>query len=40
MADVILTAAEMKQVERAAFDDGIDAETLMDLAGEGIAVAR
>ena len=39
MADVILTANEMKQVERAAFDDGIDAEILMDHAGEGIANA-
>jgi ADP-dependent NAD(P)H-hydrate dehydratase / NAD(P)H-hydrate epimerase len=39
MADVIVTANEMKQVERAAFDDGIDAEILMDHAGEGIANA-
>jgi NAD(P)H-hydrate epimerase len=39
MADAILTANEMKQVERAAFDDGIDAEILMDHAGEGIAKA-
>ena len=39
MADVILTANEMKQVERRAFDDGIDAEILMDHAGEGIAKA-
>ena len=39
MADVIVTANEMKQVERAAFDDGIDAEILMDHAGEGIAEA-
>src|SRR6478609_9478077 len=37
MADLILTADEMKQVERAAFDAGIDAEMLMDDAGEGIA---
>lgn len=37
MADLILTGDEMKQVERAAFDDGIDAEILMDDAGEGIA---
>ena len=29
----------MKEVERAAFDDGIDAEALMDQAGEGIANA-
>src|SRR5260370_20987543 len=39
MADVIITASEMKQVEQAAFDDGIDAEILMDHAGEGIANA-
>src|SRR5260370_21632379 len=39
MADVIITANEMKQVERTAFDDGIDAEILMDHAGEGIANA-
>jgi ADP-dependent NAD(P)H-hydrate dehydratase / NAD(P)H-hydrate epimerase len=39
MADVIVTSDEMKQVERAAFDDGIDAEILMDHAGEGIANA-
>ena len=29
----------MQAVERAAFDDGIDAESLMDCAGEGIANA-
>src|ERR1700730_17382197 len=29
----------MKEVEQAAFDDGIDAEALMDQAGEGIASA-
>jgi ADP-dependent NAD(P)H-hydrate dehydratase / NAD(P)H-hydrate epimerase len=39
MADVIVTSNEMKQVERTAFDDGIDAEILMDHAGEGIANA-
>lgn len=39
MADLIVTADEMKQIERAAFDDGIDAEILMDHAGEGIANA-
>jgi hydroxyethylthiazole kinase-like uncharacterized protein yjeF len=39
MADVIVTANELKQVEQAAFDDGIDAEILMDQAGEGIANA-
>lgn len=39
MADVILTANDMKEVERKAFDDGIDAEVLMDQAGEGIARA-
>ena len=39
MAEVIVTASEMKQIERAAFDDGIDAEILMDQAGEGIANA-
>src|SRR5271166_357726 len=39
MAEVIVTANEMRQIERAAFDDGIDAEILMDHAGEGIANA-
>jgi hydroxyethylthiazole kinase-like uncharacterized protein yjeF len=39
MAHVILTGDEMKQVEQGAFDDGIDAEILMDEAGEGIAKA-
>src|ERR1700720_641285 len=39
MADVIVTASEMKQVEQAAFDDGIDAEILIEHAGEGIASA-
>jgi NAD(P)H-hydrate epimerase len=39
MADVILTANEMRQVELAAFEAGIDAEKLMDRAGEGIANA-
>ena len=37
MADAVLTAEEMKQVERTAFADGIEAESLMDQAGEGIA---
>ena len=39
VADVILNALEMKAVEKAAFSDGIDAESLMDRAGEGIANA-
>lgn len=39
MADVILDAQEMKAVEKTAFAEGIDAETLMDSAGEGIANA-
>ncbi len=39
MADTILNAHEMQAVEKAAFDDGIDAESLMDCAGEGIANA-
>ena len=39
MADVILTANEMRQVELAAFEAGIDAEKLMDHAAEGIANA-
>jgi ADP-dependent NAD(P)H-hydrate dehydratase / NAD(P)H-hydrate epimerase len=39
MTGVILTANEMRQVELAAFDKGIDAEKLMDHAGEGIANA-
>ena len=39
VADAILNAQEMKEVERAAFADGIDAESLMDRAGEGIANA-
>src|SRR5207302_4202921 len=30
---------EMKEVEKAAFKEGIDAESLMDCAGEGIARA-
>ena len=37
MADAVLTAQEMKQVERTAFAEGIEAESLMDRAGEGIA---
>jgi ADP-dependent NAD(P)H-hydrate dehydratase / NAD(P)H-hydrate epimerase len=39
VADAVLNAHEMQAVERAAFDDGIDAESLMDSAGEGIANA-
>lgn len=39
MADVILDSREMQDIERAAFRDGIDAEVLMDQAGEGIANA-
>jgi hydroxyethylthiazole kinase-like uncharacterized protein yjeF len=39
VADVILDSREMQGIERAAFGDGIDAETLMDQAGEGIANA-
>lgn len=39
MADTVLNAHEMQAVERAAFADGIDAESLMDCAGEGIANA-
>jgi ADP-dependent NAD(P)H-hydrate dehydratase / NAD(P)H-hydrate epimerase len=39
MADAILNAQEMKEVEKTAFADGIDAESLMDRAGEGIANA-
>jgi len=37
VADAILDPQEMKDLERAAFQDGIDAESLMDRAGEGIA---
>jgi ADP-dependent NAD(P)H-hydrate dehydratase / NAD(P)H-hydrate epimerase len=37
VADVILNALEMQAVEKTAFADGIDAEDLMDRAGEGIA---
>ena len=39
MADAILSPEEMKAVEKAAFEDGIEAEKLMDSAGEGIAEA-
>ena len=39
MADAILNPREVQEIERAAFGDGIDAETLMDQAGEGIANA-
>jgi ADP-dependent NAD(P)H-hydrate dehydratase / NAD(P)H-hydrate epimerase len=37
VADAVLNAHEMQAVERAAFDDGLSAESLMDCAGEGIA---
>ena len=37
MADALLNAHEMQAVEKAAFADGIDAESLMDCAGQGIA---
>ena len=39
MADAILSAREMKEVEKAAFGEGVEAEGLMDQAGEGIATA-
>ncbi len=39
MADAILSPEEMKAVEKTAFADGIEAESLMDRAGEGIADA-
>jgi hydroxyethylthiazole kinase-like uncharacterized protein yjeF len=39
VSDAILNAHEMKEVERTAFSDGTDAETLMDRAGAGIANA-
>jgi hydroxyethylthiazole kinase-like uncharacterized protein yjeF len=39
VADTVLNAHEMQAVEKAAFGDGIDAESLMDCAGEGIANA-
>jgi ADP-dependent NAD(P)H-hydrate dehydratase / NAD(P)H-hydrate epimerase len=39
VADAVLNAHEMQAIERAAFDDGIEAESLMDRAGEGIANA-
>jgi ADP-dependent NAD(P)H-hydrate dehydratase / NAD(P)H-hydrate epimerase len=39
VSDAILEAQEMKEVEKAAFDDGVDAEKLMDHAGKGIAHA-
>jgi ADP-dependent NAD(P)H-hydrate dehydratase / NAD(P)H-hydrate epimerase len=39
MADVILDTLEMQEVEKAAFAEGIEAEALMDQAGEGIANA-
>ncbi len=39
MADAVLNSQEMQAVERAAFDDGINAEGLMDCAGQGIANA-
>jgi ADP-dependent NAD(P)H-hydrate dehydratase / NAD(P)H-hydrate epimerase len=39
MSDLIVSAAEMRDIEQAAFDDGVEAEKLMDRAGEGIAAA-
>ena len=39
MSDRILSAQEVQQIERSAFSQGIDAETLMDQAGLGIANA-
>ncbi len=39
MIDAILTSQEVSELERAAFADGIEAETLMDQAAEGIANA-
>jgi hydroxyethylthiazole kinase-like uncharacterized protein yjeF len=39
VADVILDTREMQELEKAAFGDGIEAEALMDQAGEGIANA-
>ena len=39
MADLILDTREMQELEKAAFADGIDAEALMDQAGQGIANA-
>jgi ADP-dependent NAD(P)H-hydrate dehydratase / NAD(P)H-hydrate epimerase len=39
VADAVLNSQEMQAVERAAFDDGINAEGLMDCAGQGIASA-
>ncbi|MBV9673938.1 MAG: NAD(P)H-hydrate dehydratase [Verrucomicrobia bacterium] len=37
MSDLILTAAEMREAEKRAFGQGIEAEALMDEAGERIA---
>jgi hydroxyethylthiazole kinase-like uncharacterized protein yjeF len=39
MSDRILSAQEVQRIERLAFSQGIDAETLMDEAGVGIANA-
>jgi NAD(P)H-hydrate repair Nnr-like enzyme with NAD(P)H-hydrate epimerase domain len=39
VSDLILDTREMQEVEKAAFDEGIEAEALMDQAGEGIANA-
>jgi ADP-dependent NAD(P)H-hydrate dehydratase / NAD(P)H-hydrate epimerase len=39
VTDAILTSNQMREVENAAFQEGIDAENLMDSAGEGIAQA-
>jgi hydroxyethylthiazole kinase-like uncharacterized protein yjeF len=39
VTDAILSSREVSELERAAFADGIEAETLMDQAAEGIANA-
>src|SRR5580704_11660568 len=39
VADVILDTREMQELEKAAFGDGIEAEAVMDQAGQGIANA-
>lgn len=39
MSDRILSAQEVQRIERSAFSQGVDAETLMDQAGLGIANA-
>jgi ADP-dependent NAD(P)H-hydrate dehydratase / NAD(P)H-hydrate epimerase len=37
LSDLIVSALEMQQIERSAFDQGVSAEQLMDEAGKGIA---